>query len=139
MEKLTIHFPQGVSKLYSNPHNSHRLSFSVDHRVQFLLLFNKASGNECINECKIHIDFGETSINNYANTESNRETYQPSRQRVEINLITTTNWNPLYSTTTKSALVSLPHTPQGLSPIGSNRQCVAGRDPRAPANKIEIN
>ena len=37
------------------------------------------------------------------------------------------------------ALVSLPHTPQGLSPIGSNRHCVVGRDPRAPANKNEIN
>ena len=36
-------------------------------------------------------------------------------------------------------LVSLPHTPQGLSPIGSNRYCVVGRDPRAPANKNEIN
>ena len=36
-------------------------------------------------------------------------------------------------------LVSLPHTPQGLSPIGSNRHCVVGRDPRAPANKNEIN
>ena len=39
----------------------------------------------------------------------------------------------------EDTLVSLPHTPQGLSPIGSSRQCVAGRDPRAPANKIEIN
>ena len=37
------------------------------------------------------------------------------------------------------SLVSLPHTPQGLSPIGSNRHCVVGRDPRAPANKNEIN
>ena len=36
-------------------------------------------------------------------------------------------------------LVSLPHTPQGLSPIGSNRHCVVGRDPRAPANKNENN
>ena len=36
-------------------------------------------------------------------------------------------------------VVSLPHTTQRLSPIGSSRQCVAGRDPRAPANKIEIN
>ena len=26
-------------------------------------------------------------------------------------------------------LVSLPHTPQGLSPIGSSRHCLVGRDP----------
>ena len=32
-------------------------------------------------------------------------------------------------------VVSLPHTPQGLSPIGSSRQCVVGRDPRAPAKQ----
>ena len=37
------------------------------------------------------------------------------------------------------SLVSLPHTPQGLSSIGSNRHCVVGRDPQAPANKNEIN
>ena len=36
-------------------------------------------------------------------------------------------------------LVSLPHTPKGLSSIGRSRQCVVGRDPRAPANKNEIN
>ena len=40
---------------------------------------------------------------------------------------------------TVSLLVSLPHTPKGLSFIGSNRHCVVGRDPRAPANKNEIN
>ena len=34
------------------------------------------------------------------------------------------------------SLVSLPHTPKGLSFIGINRHCVAGRDPRAPSKQI---
>ena len=34
------------------------------------------------------------------------------------------------------SLVSLPHTPKGLSVFGINRQCVAGRDPRAPSKQI---
>ena len=57
------------------------LSFSVDHRVQFLLLLNKDSGNE--------YNISQRPVLTTVLIESNRETYQPSRQRVDINLITT--------------------------------------------------
>ena len=53
-----------------------------------------------------------------------------------MNAATTVN---AAAATNAGLLVSLPHTPKGLSFIGSNRHCVVGRDPRAPANKNEIN
>ena len=63
-----------------------RLSFSVHHRVQFLLLLNKASGNE--------LKISERPVLTTVLIESNHETYQPSRQRVDINLITTPELEP---------------------------------------------
>ena len=63
-----------------------RLSFSVHHRVQFLLLLNKASGNE--------LKISERPVLTTVLIESNHETYQPSRQRVDINWITTPELEP---------------------------------------------